>query len=315
MKHVWASYSATILLLSLFAGLFGWFSSSSFSTNQQTVSPLPDFLTLFKNSQVSTLTIVLPPLVQAEVKGLKSFQISAKSALLYDVSSKKTIYSKNELERLPMASLTKVMTAIIALENGNPSDLYTVTRENLVGEDSLGLTTGEILSMEELLYGLMLVSGNDAAEVLASNTPFGRDGFVQAMNNKAKALGLSNTNFSNPTGLQGDGNQYTTAYDLLVITNYALSKFPLFREIAQTPYYHIPYTDAHKEFYLDNATNLLTSYPGVKGVKTGYTPQAGLCLISYFEYKNHKIIGILLGSSNRREEMKELLDYSKTVLN
>ena len=126
-----------------------------------------------------------------------------------------------------MASLTKIMTAIVALENKRDDNTYIVSARALVGEDSMGLSPGEELSQEELLYGLMLPSGNDAAEVLASNYPAGRTMFIQAMNDKAKALGLVDTHFSNPSGLQGDGMQYTTASDLLVITRYALENFPL----------------------------------------------------------------------------------------
>ena len=122
-------------------------------------------------------------------------------------------------------------------------------------------------------------------------------------------MGLKNTHFTNPTGLEGDGSQYTTASDLLVITNYAL-QFPAFKEVAKTFIYEIPYSENHKAFYLENETNLISSYPGVFGVKDGYTPEAGLCLVTYLNFKGHKIIGIILGSDNRRQEMKDLLDYS-----
>lgn len=174
----------------------------------------------------------------------------------------------------------------------------------------MGLTAGEKLSLDELLYGLVLNSGNDAAETLASNFTGGREAFIQAMNEKANALGLSNTHFTNPSGLEGDGNQYTTAYDLLVITNYALSNFSEFKKVVGTFSMELPYSTNHKYFYLENETNLLSSYPGVKGVKDGYTPEAGLCLVTYLDYQNHKIIGVILGSGDRRGEMIELLDYS-----
>jgi D-alanyl-D-alanine carboxypeptidase len=160
------------------------------------------------------------------------------------------------------------------------------------------------------MYGMMLHSGNDAAEVLANNFPGGRTAFVKAMNNKTKALGLKDTNFTNPTGLEGDGKQYTTSYDLVVMTEYALTNFPLFDQVAATFDFNILPTDTHKAFYLENETNLLTSYPGVKGVKTGYTPEAGLCLVTYLDFGGHKIIGVILNSENRRDDMKELLDYS-----
>jgi D-alanyl-D-alanine carboxypeptidase len=130
------------------------------------------------------------------------------------------------------------------------------------------------------------------------------------MNDKVKSLGLSDTHFTNPTGLEGDGKQFTTAYDLVVIAQYALSNFPLFDQVVSTFDYNIPYTQQHKAFYLENETNLLTSYPGVKGVKTGYTPEAGLCLVTYLDYGGHQIIAVILGSDDRRGEMIELLDYS-----
>ena len=174
----------------------------------------------------------------------------------------------------------------------------------------MGLGVGEVLSIKELLYGMMLHSGNDAAEVIANNYPTGRADFIKAMNNKAKALGLKDTNFTNPTGLEGDGNQYATAYDLTVITEYALINFPLFMEVSKTFQYAIEQTGTHKAYFLENETNLITSYPGVKGVKTGFTPEAGFCLVTYLDYKGHKIIALILGSENRRQEMKDLLDFS-----
>lgn len=237
-------------------------------------------------------------------------EVSARASLIYDLTTNKVMFGKNAKEKLPMASLTKIMTSIIALENKKKDDKYFVTKEDLVGEDSMGLEAVEVLSLKELLYGLMLHSGNDAAETLAHNFSGGRTKFIEAMNNKIKALGLADTNFTNPTGLEGDGKQYTTVYDLLVVTRYAILNFPLFAEIVSTVDYNIPQTKTHKAFYLENETNLLTSYTGVGGVKTGYTPEAGLCLVTYLEYGGHKIIGILLGSDNRRDEMKELLDYS-----
>ncbi|MCL4387463.1 serine hydrolase [Patescibacteria group bacterium] len=225
------------------------------------------------------------------------------------MTTKKTLYAKNIRQKLPLASLTKIMTAIIALENPKKDDRYIVKKEYLVGEDSMGLDAGEILNLKELLYGLILHSGNDAAETIAGNYPGGRYAFIKAMNDKAKSLGLKDTNFSNPSGLPWDGDQFTTAYDLLIITNYALSNFSEFRSVSETFNYVIPKTNTHKEFILENETNLLSSYPGVKGVKTGYTGDAGYCLITYLDYDGHKIIGILLNSENRRDEMKELLDF------
>lgn len=309
MKRLWFSYILTLLLLIFVLGILFWIFKPYLSGKFSLTSPLPDSLTSYVNRQVSTLNLWFPS-VKSEEDTTQKPVISARSVVIYDLTTEKFLFEKNKDDKLPMASLTKIMTAIIALENKKPDDSYVVSKNDLVGEDSMGLSEGEVLTLEELLYGLMLPSGNDAAETLASNYPEGRNEFVKAMNNKAKALGLKSTHFTNPSGLEGDGDQYTTSQDLLVITRYALDNFEEFKKVVSTYEHVISYSENHKAFYLYNETNLLTSYPGVKGVKTGFTNEAGLCLVTYLEYKGHKIIGVILGSNNRREEMKELLDYS-----
>lgn len=299
-----------ILLLSGVVSSLLWYVFEYEPGHKTSISPLPDFLTLSKNNQVSLLDLWSPFVSQSEGSGFDVDTLSAKSILIYDLTTDKTIFEKNATTRRPMASLTKIMSAIISLENKKPDDRYRVEGKDLVGEDSMGLSAGEVLSFKELLYGLMLPSGNDAAEVLANNFPTGREGFIDAMNSKAKSLGLKDTHFDNPTGLQGDGVQYTTTSDMLVITRYAISNFPEFREVVSTPEFSINKTYDHKSYELYNETNLLTTYEGVKGVKTGYTPEAGLCLVTYIDYGGHKLIGIILNSENRRGEMKDLLDNS-----
>ncbi len=299
--------------VALFMGILAT-QKNLFPKNKNVTSPLPSFLTFIKNNQVLSLDLWLPSWIydRNKYKNMAPPEISARSALVYDLTTNKVLFEKNSKEKLPMASITKIMTAIIGLENQKKDGKYLVTKDVLVGEDSMGLSEGEVLTLEELLYGLMLHSGNDAAETIASNYSGGREKFIEAMNNKVRALGISDTNFTNPTGLEGDGKQYTTAYDLLVITKYAM-QFTLFRKIVSTFDYDISATDSHKEYFLENETNLLTSYPGVFGVKTGYTPEAGLCLVTYLHYSRHEIIGVILGSDNRREEMKELLDYGLKI--
>lgn len=274
-------------------------------------SPLPWFMTVTDNPEVNSLNLWLPFLSTPEIKTkIKPPVITGIAALSYDLSTGKTLFSKNPYKKLPMASLTKIMTAIIALENPKKDDKYKVYKSDLVTGDDMGLSAGEVLSLNNLMYGLVLHSGNDAAETIASNFSKGQKMFTKLMNDKAKALGLLDTNFTNPTGLQGDGDQYTTAYDMLVMTRYAMVNFPLFDRVINTFNYVIYKTPAHKSYILQNETNLLTSYPGVEGVKTGYTPEAGLCLITYLHYKGHNIIAVLLGSQNRRGEMEKILDYS-----
>jgi len=273
-------------------------------------SPLPQFLTTVLPKVMTENGYWHPNLKNETTATIKKPDVSATSALAYDLTTDNVIYQKNITKRLPIASLTKIMTATIALENQDLDQKLTVTNNAAsIGEDSMGLTENESLNLEDLLYGLILNSGNDAAETIAQDSPFGRDNFVYLMNKKAEDLGLTDTHFTNPTGLEGDGEQYSTAQDLLVMARYALEN-PEFAKIAATYEHDIPQTQTNKEYHLYNETNLLTSYPGVKGVKTGYTYEAGLCLVTYLDYNGHKIIAILLNAENRRQEMKDILDYS-----
>lgn len=280
--------------------------------NNPIESPLPDFLSSKENPEVSSLDFWLPSLFGFFEGDKEVPNLSAKSALVYDLTKGEVVFEKNSKERLPMASITKLMTAIVGIDHKREDDRYSVYPENLVGENVMGLSQGEVMSLEELLYGVFMYSGNDAAEVLAKNT-LGRDKFINAMNKKIKALGLKDTHFTNPTGLQGDGDQYTTAYDLLVISRYAIANYPEIIKASSAHEIHVPETEDHYAYDMYNQMNLITSYPGVKGLKDGYTPEAGLCLITYLDYDGHEIIGIILGSENRRQEMKDLLDYGLKV--
>lgn len=293
-----------ILLVAVFSFLF-----LSGDKKINPLSPIPDFVNLLTNKQAFTLNL-WSPAVDPKITFAKGPEITGRSALLYDLTTGKTLYSKNPKEKMPLASITKIMTAMVALDNPKEDNRYLVRKEYLVGESSMGLEEGEVLSLEELMYGLVLHSGNDATETIAGNFPGGRDAFIKAMNDKAKALGVLDTNFTNPSGLNGEGNQYSTAYDILVMTRFALENYPLFKKVVATPEMTIAADSNHKQHVLLNETNLLTTYPGVKGVKTGYTGEAGYCLVTYLDYQGHEVIGILLGSQNRRDEMKELLDYS-----
>ncbi len=308
MKKNLKSYTASLIFFFILLVFIAWIWFPNLISSRLLYSPLPSFLNLKTNPQTATLDLWLPRLL-GQFQQFGKPDITAKSALLFDIDSQRFLFEKDSAVKLPMASLTKVMTAIVGLEHKRTDDRYLVHQQDLVGEDVMGLEKGEVLTLEELLYGLILHSGNDAAEVIASNFGGGREQFIKAMNDKAVSLGLKNTHFTNPTGLEGDGSQYTTAYDLLVMSQYAISHFPFFDEVAKTFDYTIPQTATHKAYYLENETNLLTSYEGVKGIKTGYTPEAGLCLITYLDYNSHHFIGVLLGSENRRGEMKTLLDY------
>lgn len=279
------------------------------------ISPLPSYL--IDSKLVKQLGFWQPKERNVMSSSIIKPKVSAKAVLLYDITTDTVLYEKDSKERLPVASLVKIATAIVALESKDPTAKVRVSANAAsVGENSMGLTTGETYTLEELLYGLILNSGNDAAMAIAEAVSGNSKAFVDEMNRKAKILELSDTLFANPSGLEeGNGTvgEYSSARDLVILTKYALT-LPPFAKIAETYEYHIPFTTSHKGVDLYNQTNLLTTYHGVKGVKTGYTPGAGLCLVTYAENGGHKIIGVILNSQQRREEMRELLDYSFTVL-
>lgn len=289
------------------AGLLVYFVKNTDLSTFSLVSPLPH---IFKSGGKRVLASEYWKPSIARVGGDSTITMSAQAVISYDLTSNRMLYGKNTKKRLPIASLTKIMTAYVALETEDINKTFRVDDNSAtVGENSMGLASGEELNLEDLLYGLILPSGNDAAETIARGSAMGRDNFIYLMNKKTEDLGLSDTRFSNPSGLEGDGVQYSTVYDLLVITRFALLN-PIFAKAVSTYEYEIEATNHNKQYFLYNDTNLLTTYPGVKGVKTGFTNEAGMCLVTYIEYKGHRIISVILNSENRRQEMKDLLDYS-----
>lgn len=312
---------SVFLLIAIFVGGFFLIRGEKFSL----VSPIPK---VFGTSNKVEIVNDWFPREKQNFLGIgkTSYKLTlgAKAALLVDYDSGDIIYEKNLKDRLPVASTVKIMTALVVFENSKLSDVFTVSgKAAKIGEDSMGLTLGEKLTVEELLYGLILPSGNDAAITLAEGVAGSEAKFVEMMNVKVKSLGLKDTKFINASGLDEDGrDQYSTAYDLATIARYTWDKYPVFREISSTVQKSIDADSAHKEFYLENQTNLLTTYPGVKGIKPGFTWEAGLCLVTYAENKQSlrfssstagldgkKLLGVILGSDDRRGEMKELLDF------
>ncbi len=239
--------------------------------------------------------------------------IETKAYAVMDRGEKKLLAGKHITQELPIASTAKIMTAVVALEKGSLSDELTVSSYTAsIGEASMGLTAGEIVRVEDLLYGLMLPSGNDAAEALAEGLGPGRFAFISAMNEKAQSLGLYDTYFFNTTGLDGvtlESTTFSTALDLLALTNYALNN-PVFAEIVSSHYHEVPYSEGkHKAFYMENILQLERSYPGIKGVKPGITDFAGETLVSYAENGGKELIIVLLGSHNTRDNVVKLYDY------
>lgn len=233
---------------------------------------------------------------------------SAKAAVVMEVETGRVLYEKNAHEKLPMASTTKIMTAILAIENSNLSDIVTVSpRASGIEGSSLYLAAGEKLTIKQLLYGLMLRSGNDAAFAIAEHVGETAENFADMMNKKAREIGAMDTNFVNPHGLHHE-DHYTTAYDLALISAYAM-KNPIFREIVSTKYYKIPWEGQPWDRVLMNKNALLWDYEGANGIKTGYTKAARRCLASAAYRDNMQLVAVVLDCQPWFDDSAALLDY------
>jgi len=235
-------------------------------------------------------------------------KITAHAAVLIDADTGKILYSKNHLEPRPPASITKILTAIIGIEKGNLEDIVEIsTKASQTGEASLNLVANEKITLENLLYGALLKSGNDACVAIAEHLAPTVEDFVNLMNLKAQTLGCFNTNFVNTNGLPAK-NHYSTAYDLAIIARYALRN-PIFAKIVATPIYTITWEESNRKRTVKNTNKLLTTYPGASGVKTGTTNEAGYCLLASAKRENRNLIAVVLKSRNRFKDAQLLLDY------
>ena len=234
--------------------------------------------------------------------------ISAQSAVVIETSGNRIIYQKNPHKKLPMASTTKIMTAICAIEAGN-IDRTVVVDDRAVGVEgsSVYLAKGERLTVRDLLYGLMLHSGTDAAVAIACSVSGSVEDFAKLMNDTAVRIGAVNTHFDNPNGLDSD-NHYTTAYDLALITSYGLKNAD-FAEIVSTYTATIPNGDKPYPRKLKNHNRLLKTYEGCIGVKTGYTRRCGRCLVSAAERDNKRLVAVTLNDGNDWADHSAMLDY------
>jgi D-alanyl-D-alanine carboxypeptidase len=240
-------------------------------------------------------------------------EISARAAVLLNPVSGQVLFAKNPHRRLPQASTTKVMTTLLALEHLDLNTKIPVSQGAANTEPSrIGLRPGEVMYVHDLLYGLMLKSGNDAAEVVAEAIGGSVAGFATLMNAKAQQLGAANTSFRNPHGLDADGH-YSTAYDLVLIFRHAMEN-PVFAEIVRTRRASLRVESGdHSEHWrfvpVRNTNKLLTSYPGANGGKTGYTSKARRCYVGEVQRGPIRLIVSLLGSTRRWQDAKALLDY------
>ncbi len=231
----------------------------------------------------------------------------ALSAIIIEEETGRVLYESNAHTPLPMASTTKIMTALIALEQCELNEVVTVGPNAFgVPGTSVYLEEGEQLTLEQLLYGLMLSSGNDAAVAIAEHVSGSVDAFCSLMNARAQELGCENTNYVSPHGLPAE-NHFTTAYDLAIISRYAMQN-ATFRLIVSTQRATIPWLSRGYDRVLTNKNRLLSSYDGAIGIKTGYTKSAGRCLSFAAERDGMTLIGAVLNCPDWFDVSAQLLD-------
>ena len=237
-------------------------------------------------------------------------KINSRYAIVLDRSSKAVIYGKNETTKTKMASTTKIMTAIVVIENANLSNIVEISGKAAgTGGSRLKIKKGDKITVKDLLYGLMLRSGNDAAVALAEYVGGSIEGFAVLMNNKAKELGLENTNFITPHGLDSE-EHYTTPYELAILTDYAL-KNEIFSNIVKTRSCNITINGNFRT--INNTNELLGNLNGVYGVKTGFTNGAGRCLVTSIKRDDLDVICIVLGADTKKirtVDSVKLIEYT-----
>jgi D-alanyl-D-alanine carboxypeptidase len=287
------------ILLLFFLGLFFLFypGQNIYTTNSE------------KSSFVNELPFAIPTPAPYPVNMSGIFpgpEVSAEGVVVQDVNSGVVLYKRNEQMLLSPASTTKILTALVALDIYDLDDVLTV-KTHLTDGQMMGLLIGEKMTVENLLYGALIESGNDAAWTLADDYPGGVSAFVQAMNQKAKALHLEHSTFTNPVGYD-DPNHKMTPMDLTRLASIALSNKTIVKMVAIP---QITISDVTHTYYhpLKNVNELLGKIPGVAGIKTGWTEVAGENLVTFIDRDSHKIVVVVLHSKDRFGDTTKLIDW------
>lgn len=243
-------------------------------------------------------------------------EISAKAAVVISADTGEILFEKNSSEKLPMASTTKIMTTLICLESGNLDEPFVVDSDAIhVEGSSMGLQEGDIVTKYALCCGMLLPSGNDAANATAVKLAGSIEAFAEVMNDKAKEIGLTKTYFVTPSGLEGTGHG-SSAYDMAILASVALRN-DTFREICSSETIKLEYGNPPYTRWLKNTNKLLSLYSGTYGVKTGFTDEAGRCLVSACERDGKNLICVTLNDRNDWNDHMALYDkcfeLAKTV--
>jgi serine-type D-Ala-D-Ala carboxypeptidase (penicillin-binding protein 5/6) len=252
---------------------------------------------------VSLLIVNFPHKTDASVA------VSARSAVLMDQESGRVLYDKGGHEKKRIASITKIMTAILAIESGELDETVMVSPKATKAEgSSVYLKPNEKIKLEHLVYGLMLRSGNDTAEAIAEHIGGSLDGFVYLMNQKANEIGMANTHFANPHGLDNFENHYSTAYDMALLTRYAMQN-ETFRVISGTKIHKAPNPEEKWDRVWRNKNRMLTKYKYSTGGKTGYTKRAKRTLVSTASKGDLNLIAVTLNAPDDWNDHISMFEY------
>ena len=253
------------------------------------------------------LTFVIN-LILPEASAGGEITLSAKSAILINAFTNEVIYEKNAYEQRGMASTTKIMTALIAIESGNLNKTVVAQAEDVrIEGTSIGLKAGDKITLETLVQGMLLESGNDAANVTARVIGKSREKFVSLMNRKAKEIGMENTSFKNPSGLPEEGH-FSTAYDMALLGSFAI-KNKQFRDICSLSSLRVAYGNPEYKRTFKNHNKLLNSVKGAFGIKTGFTKASGRCLVSAAQRDGVTLVAVTLSAPDDWNDHKKLFEY------
>lgn len=257
------------------------------------------------------ITAIIAIILMIKPTAASAIDIGAHHCCMIEADTQRIVYEKNAYTSHSMASTTKIMTAIVALEKGTQNDVVTVSLNASRQEgSSLYLKPNDKIKMTDLLYGLMLNSGNDAAVAVAEHISGSVEGFADEMNKKAAEIGAVNTCFKNPNGLDEDGH-FSTAYDMALIGNYAMKNHD-FAEIVGTQSANAQLVDSGTRLYFSNHNKLLTQYKYATGIKTGYTKATGRCLVSSADIDGMRFVICTLDAPDDWNDHKKLYEYARS---
>ncbi len=261
-------------------------------------------------NRIICVTVVLSVLISFFCfdAGAVNFSLSAQSAILINADTLEIVYEKNAHEKRGMASTTKIMTSILALEYGNKNKTIKVRDEDVrVEGTSIGLKAGDKVTLDVLVAGMLLESGNDAANVTATAVSGSKTAFADLMNKKAKEIGMKNTSFKNPSGLTEEGH-FSTAYDMAFLASYAIRNEE-FRNICSCKSMRVSYGEEEIERTFYNHNKLLSMVDGAFGIKTGFTKASGRCLVSAAQREGVTLVAVTLYAPDDWNDHKKLFEY------